>query len=186
MFASCLVDLGLFCAKRGGANLDFVPLGNHLVVVHRVCALEDAGQRVIVARGDGIKFVVVAAGASKRHAHEGAAQRVELFVDDVHLHLPPVILGEHLGPDAEESGGNVTRVPCRFRLVTGRLQQVAGDLFPDKLIVRLVLVERVDDVVAVSERVDIREVFVEAVAVGIAGDVEPVASPFFTVMRRGQ
>ena len=64
--------------------------------------------------------MVVAAGASKRHAHEGASQRVELFVDDVHLHLPPVILGEHLGSDAEETGGNVACVPCRFRFVTGR------------------------------------------------------------------
>ena len=186
LFAHRLVDLGLFCSKRGGADLDLVPLRDHLVIVHRVRTLEDAGQCVIVARGDGIKFVVVAASASKRHAHEGAAQRVELFVDDVHLHLPPVILGEHLGADTEESGGNVTRVPCRFRFVSGRLQQVAGDLFPDKLVVRLILVERIDDVVAVAERVDVREVFVEAITVGIAGDVEPVASPFFAVMRRGQ
>ena len=181
-----LVDLGLFCAKRGGTNFNLVPLRDHLVVVHRVRTLEDAGQRVVVARGDGIEFMVVAAGASKRHAHEGASQRVELFVDDVHLHLPPVILGEHFGPNAEETGGNVARVPCRFRFVSERLQQVAGNLFPDKLVVRLVLVERINDIVAVAECVDVGEVFVEAIAVGIAGDVEPVATPFFAVMRRGQ
>ena len=130
--------------------------------------------------------MVVATGAAERHAHERAAQRVELFVDDVHLHLTPVILGQHFCANAQEAGGDVARVPCRFRLFTGRLQQVARDLFPDELIVRLVLVERVNDIVAVAECVDIGQVFVEPVAIGITRDVEPVASPFFAVVRRSQ
>ena len=97
-----------------------MPLCDHLVVVHRVGAFQDAGQCVVVLGRDGIEFVIVATGTAKRHAHEGAAKRVELLIDDVHLHLASVIFGQHLGADTQESGGDVARVPCRFGFVAGR------------------------------------------------------------------
>ena len=60
------------------------------------------------------------------------------------------------------------------------------DLLADELVVRLVVVERVDHVVAVAPRVRPRVVLLEARRVGVAGHVEPVPAPALAVVGRGQ
>jgi len=61
------------------------------------------------------------------------------------------------------------------------VELVAGDLLPDEQVVRLVAVERVDDVVAVTPRMRHVGVALVAGGVGVAGEVEPVARPAFAV-----
>ena len=63
---------------------------------------------------------------------------------------------------------------------------VAGDLLGQKHVVRLVAVERADDVVAIPP--DVRPVVVVLVAVGIgvACDIQPVTAPTLAVVRRGE
>jgi hypothetical protein len=63
---------------------------------------------------------------------------------------------------------------------------VAGDLFVDELVVRLVLIETADDVVAIAPGVGALEVVRVAARVGVADDVEPVAAVAFAVAGRGQ
>ena len=53
----------------------------------------------------------------------------------------------------------------------------------DKVIVGLVFIKRINDIIPIAKGVDIGEVLVEAVAVGVAGDIEPVATPLFAVTR---
>ena len=65
-------------------------------------------------------------------------------------------------------------------------QQVAGDLLADELVVRLVGVERVDDVVAVPPGVRVGDVPRRAGRLGVAGDVEPVPAPALAERGRGQ
>ena len=94
------------CAARpplGRGQRPLVPLGHDLVVLHRLGAFEDAGQRVVVRRRDRVELVVVAAGAAERQPQEGPADGVDLLVDDVHLHLHRVVFGQHLGPERREA-----------------------------------------------------------------------------------
>ena len=61
-----------------------------------------------------------------------------------------------------------------------------ASLLADELVVGLVVVERVDDVVAIPPGVGVSEVLVHAVGVGVAGHVEPVPAPALAVVRRGE
>ena len=67
------------------------------------------------------------------------------------------------------------------------MQFVAGQLFLDEAIPGLVGVERADDVVAITPCVGADRICVGvAVGVGVARDVEPMASPAFAVGLGGQ
>ena len=65
-------------------------------------------------------------------------------------------------------------------------QQIPCNVFPDKLVVRKVLIESADHIVAVAPR--IRLVGIELVSHRLAEphQVQPVASPFLAVVRGGQ
>ena len=80
---------------------------------------------------------------------------------------------------AVEAGGDA-------RLGSSGPQLVAGDLFLDEAVVGLVGVEGLDDVVAIAPGVGARLVGLEAVGLGVAGEVEPVAAPALAVVRRGE
>jgi hypothetical protein len=135
-------------------------------------------QAVIILVQDGIELVVMAAGAAIGHADEGCAYGVGDFVE-VFLAAKEEGLGVALiGEVAEEAGGDYG-----FGIVGPEL--VAGDLFMDELVVGLVGVERLDDVVAVAPGVGTGFVGLETVAVGVAGEIEPVASPPPAVVARG-
>jgi hypothetical protein len=70
-------------------------------------------------------------------------------------------------------------------LVVGQL--VARDLLDEKAIVRLVGVERLDDVIAVSPGVRPGQILLALpLRVGVPGQVEPVAAPPLAVARRSE
>jgi hypothetical protein len=160
-----------------------VPAGDLGVLVHRPRALEHAGQAVVVGRVDGVELVIVATGAAQGQPQERPAERVNLLVDDVHPHLGLVHLGQHLGPQRQEARGDQQFVPL---VLVGRGEQVAGKLLDHKTVERLVAVQRVHDVVAISPGVAVGDVFVEAVGVGVTGHIQPVAAPTLAVRGRGQ
>ena len=150
---------------------------------HRLRRPHDAGQRVVVGGRNRVELVVVTAGAADRFGQERPPDDVHLLVDDVDEHLVDVLLGQHLRAQGQEPGRGETREPPA---VAGRRHQVAGNLLLHEPVVGLVGVERLDDPVAVAERVRVRDVLVEPVRVGIAGDVEPVPAPPLAVARRRQ
>ncbi len=144
--------------------------------VERLGTAEDAGEGVVIALADGIELVVVAAGAGDGHAEDGAAGDIDLFVDKVHEELLASTFVEALGSDGEESGGDDVLVA----LFGGRGgKQVTGDLATDELVVGKVGVDGVDDPVAVTPGLGEGVVAFLAGAFGVAGDVQPVASPAF-------
>ena len=65
-------------------------------------------------------------------------------------------------------------------------QEVAGELFHNETVVGKVVVEGLNDVVAIAPGVRIKVIFVHAGGVGVAGDVEPMTSPAFAIVRRGK
>src|SRR5262249_62198853 len=66
------------------------------------------------------------------------------------------------------------------------IQFVAGELLAEESVVGLVVVEGVDDVVAVTPGEGAWVVRLEAVALGEAGEVEPERGPALAVLRRGR
>ena len=63
---------------------------------------------------------------------------------------------------------------------------VAGDLLFDEPVVRLVLVERPDHVIAISPGFRTVAIVLEAAGVGIADHIEPVPAPALAVVRRSK
>ena len=142
---------------------------------------EDGGLKaVVVPLQDGIKLVVVATGTLHRHAHHAPSDGREHVVEIVVSPFRIVFLAK-LHPRAcpQEAGGNQ-------RLVCHVVQFVTRNLLADELTIRLVLIEGVDDVIAVAPRVWTIVVLLESRRVGIAGDVHPVTAPAFAVVRRSE
>ena len=151
-----------------------VPLVLGLVIVADVA--EEREHLVVVLLRDGIEHVIMATRAANRQAHEGFRGGLEHVVEPFELGGARVV--RFVIPDAEpvKTGGDQA-------VIVHVRQLVAGDLLHHEPVVRLVLVERADDVVAVFP--DKRFFIVALVAVGLgeAHDVEPVAAPAFAVLR---
>ncbi len=135
-------------------------------------ATEDAIERVVVLDRDGIVFVIVATRALNRESEGAAGDDVDAVIDDV--------VGDSQETPAareESHGGEVGGI--------GLNELVGGDLEEEEAIVGHVLVEGLDDPVAVGGGMD-EEAFLAgvhvALGVGVAGDVEPVATPSFAVV----
>ena len=69
------------------------------------------------------------------------------------------------------------------------VQPVGGELFANELVVRQIVVERLDDVVAIGPGVGIERSLLASpvelpLGVGVARHIEPVTAPAFAVVRR--
>ena len=102
---------------------------------------EDAVERVIILGRDRVELVVVAAGAGDAQAHQAAGDDVDPVVDDL------VLVVEEPAADGQEAERG------EGPLVVAQGEAVGGDLLDDEAVVRLVLVERPDDVVAIGVRI---------------------------------
>ena len=125
--------------------------------------------------------MVVTPGAAQRQSQHGTPQRVDLLIDDVHLHFDRVILREHLRAQRQKPRGH--RAFEQIFHAPGRGQQVSRQLLMQKLVKRFVGIQRLNDVVAIAEGVGVGEVFIESIRVGIAHHVEPVPAEPLTISR---
>ena len=65
----------------------------------------------------------------------------------------------------------------------GGLHEIAGELFADELVVGKVAVEGADDPVAIAPRERVGVVFVATIGIAIAGDIQPMSTPAFAIVR---
>ena len=130
--------------------------------------------------------MIVAAGAGDGQSEERLAEDVDLIVDavdDVVLWVNGIVLvlaePVECGRERRFDKLAVARKPFRR-------QQISGDVFPGKLIVRDILIEGANQVIAIAPGVGL--VVVELMAIGfcVADQIHPVASPALAVMGRGQ
>ena len=142
---------------------------------------ENPGQRVVVGRGNRIELVVVASRTSNRQCKDRPARRIDLVVHLVHQVLLIVPLVDALGTQRQETGRHN---PLDGLPRTVRLHQVSGNLLADKLIVRLIHVEGVDYIIAISPGLGERDVAFLARRFRIAGHVQPVPTPAFAKLGR--
>ena len=92
-------------------------------------ASEDPGQSVVVPRRDRVELVIMAAGAGDGLRQKGPAQRVQLFVRDIHVELFLVLFLQVVVAHGEERGRNDS-APAGFPI--GRVEQITRDLFPNE------------------------------------------------------
>ena len=173
-----LGQLGRCFRERDAANR--APDADTFQLYGRGRTAQHAGHTVVVIDSDGIKLMVVATGAAHRHAEEGSADLDELGVDVVRLHLGLVGIDDldvtdHQEARGDELGGALLRRRGRH--------EVAGELFLDELVKRFVLVEGLDEVIAIAPSVFGKDFIRGADHVGIAGEIEPVAGPALAVGR---
>ena len=188
-FAVRLFDLLELLADRG--QTFFVCLDRRLMLqqcvrgsrvpIGRVGRREECLQAVVVGLRDGVELVIVAAGALHGKPQEDLPHAGGHFAQDflAGLFLVLVAADDMARPRAVEAGGDEG-----FDIV--RKQLVAGKLFLDEAVVRLVRVERTDDVIAVTPGMFPVAVALEAVGVGVARDVQPLQRPALAVMGGGQ
>ena len=124
--------------------------------------------------------MIVAPRAANRHAEEdgtGGVDHVHPLLNDVHI----FDLEEHvaIGADAVEA-----RAGSGLRVIG--IEFIARNLLFGEAIVRLVVIERLDDVVAVAPGDQQIRILLETGGIAITREIEPVSSPFFAIARRRQ
>ena len=97
-----------------------------------MAAEKDARQRVIVFGGNGIEFVVVAAGAGDGQAEKTARDHVDLVIDHVREHFFFVSLALFPAADGQHGRGNDAFGIDAARHGGG--EQVSSDLHDDELV----------------------------------------------------
>ncbi len=141
---------------------------------------EEREQPVIILLGDRVDLVVVAAGAVDRQAEERPG-RWWRRCRRGRRNTPA--RGRSARRPRCRGGSNRWRSDASAS-PSGKL--VAGELLADEAVVRLVVVERADDVVAVAPGARLGVVALVAVGLGEADEVEPVPAPLLAVARRGE
>ena len=136
---------------------------------------KDRLNRVVIALRDRVELVVVTAGTPEGQAKECRSRRVDQvgeFVLTLHQRQVDVLaFDDVVRPRDKEACRDVGS------------QSVASDLLADELIVRLVVVQRADHVVAVWPGVRPLAVRFESVGLAKANQVEPVPRPALAVAR---
>ncbi len=124
--------------------------------------------------------MIVAARAADGQAEKygaGGIDPIDQGLDAVDvLHLVEHVA---IGADGVEASA------AHGRRVIG-IEFVAGDLLFHEAIVGLVVIEGIDDVVAIAPGIKKIGVLLEASGVAVACEIEPVAAPLLTVSRGGE
>ena len=136
--------------------------------------IEDGDEAVVVARGQRLELVVVTTGAADGEAEKGLPGGA----DDV-VELIVAIRGGISGfiipmTEAKKAGGDV-----RFERAVR--QFVTCELLDDEAVEGFVLVERLNDVIAVAPDEGLLGIALVAVGIGVAHHIQPVACPAFAV-----
>ena len=146
------------------------PVGFHIT--------EDrAGETVVILLQDRIEFVIVAAGTLNSHAQNSASQCFQHIIQIIPAPFRIVFFTEiYPGSGSQESGGNA-------RLMSGVVELISRQLFGNKLVVRFVIVESSNDIIAIAPGVGPVYILFIAIGVGITGYIQPVAAPAFPILR---
>ena len=136
---------------------------------------KDGLHRIVVPLRHRIELVVVAARTADRQPKKGGPRRVD--------HVRQFVLPLHQGQVHIRALHDVIRPRHQESRSDVRPQRVARDVLFHELVIRLVLVERLDDVVAKSEGVGPLAICFESVALRKADDVQPMPRHPLAVVR---
>jgi len=153
-----------------------------LPVFHPV---EDGLDAEVVLLRYRVELVGMAAGTVERQAEEGLADDAD-HVLHLLLARDGTLRGVGLGIPCPIPGAADEHARGDDAVAGHRLENIAGELFLHEAVVGLVVVEALDDVIAVVPGAVAWMVVFEPFALGVADDVEPVPPPAFAVVGRGE
>ena len=168
-----------FCSERGVLFLLLLRVRLREINVRLVGVVHERHELKIFAVRERVELVRVALRAAEREAEPRRARRrdaVRHRVEAELVRIDAALLVEHRV--AVEAGRD-------FLIERRAREHVSRDLLDRELIERLVGVQRIDDPVAIRPDRP-RAIFLVAVRVRIAREVEPLARPAFAVARRGE
>ena len=151
--------------------------------LRRPRAGEDAEERVVVPLADGIKLVIVAAGAAHRHAQRGLRDDIDLVVRELHQLIQRIDREEAMLHHAQAAQTGTTLHNARLRIDARLQQQITRDVLPHELVIRHIRIQSADEIVAILKRPRHLEVTLTAVALRVAKPVHPVPRPSLAEMR---
>ena len=148
-------------------------------------AVKDRLDTEVFLLRDGVELVRVTAGAVDGQSEEGLPHDADqvlhlLFTRDGLLRDVGLRVPSFIPRTAHEQAGTDDAVARH------RFQHIAGDLLLHEPVVGLVVVEALDDVVAIVPRVVAQPVVLEALALGISRHIQPMPPPSLPVARRRQ
>ena len=161
--------------EEGFGFFGLAGLGNQGKFLRLHGAIEDSVEGMEIGGGNGVVLVIMATGAGDGKAHDAPGADIDLIGNDEFT--PPALITT---TDGEESQGG--------EFFAREVHEVGGNLTMDELIVGKVVIESVDDPVAVGVGVGVFLVFGVggALGVSVAGDIEPVAGPAFAESLPGE
>ncbi len=121
----------------------------------------------------------VAARATIGHAEERGSDRIGDVIQNLLAPLPQIAGIAFVGIMTIEAGRD-----SRPGIV--RPQLISGDLLFHEAVVWLVLIERLNDVIAVAPGVRAGLVGFEPFTFGVSGEVQPMTRPPLAIVRRGE
>ena len=148
---------------------------------------KDGQHRVVIALGNGVKFVVVASGTRDGHSEEGRSGGSDNVIQFVELGLELVIRLVVMDTQSQKSGGDHRVFPGVSRS-TGCSHQtrcpfITGDLFSNEAVVGLVLIEGPDDVIAVAPGLPFFTIPLIAIALSKSNNIQPMTPPPLPIAR---
>ena len=139
--------------------------------------LKNASHRVVIFNRDRIKFVVVATRATNRDSHHRGADSLQDLVHSVRTGLANC---DRLTPHGcRRNVGTGNQEPHRL---TGS-KRITCNLFFNKSVVSFVVVEGVDDVVAIDPSVLAVQIGFGSIGLGPANHIEPMLRPALAKVR---
>ncbi len=135
---------------------------------------EECAELEVILLQERIIFVVVAAGALEAKSEEDVGGGVGDFGEYQVPLAAGVAVVVFVDPVSEEAGGD----GCSG--VIGK-EFVSGELFLQETVVGFVLIERLNNVIAVAPGIRAVEVGSVAVGIGVADEIQPMAGPAFAI-----
>ena len=132
---------------------------------------ENSVEGVVILVADGVEFVIMAAGAGDGETEEGFCYDIDLVIGEADEFVEGIGGSEPVVDHAKVAETEDGFVEIRGGIYPGGVEEVAGEVFADELIVGDVSVEGTNDVIPVAPSVGDGRVTFAAVAFGVA---EPI------------
>ena len=147
-------------------------------------------KRIVVGLADRIEFVIVATRTAESQPEKCGSGRDHDIVEVVVLGHERAVRLIIPNMEAIESGGHDRVAPflAGTRTTGGGMlgDFIARQLLADELVVRFIVVERINDVISIAPGVRLLAIALVAIAFGIAHQIQPVSSPALAIMGRSE
>ena len=130
-------------------------------------------QAVIICLWDCIELVIVTTGTFHGHRQKGCSCRVDHILQTLVLIFERIVGFVIPSSQTQETRGNYRRFAAIGNLV-------AGKLIDDKLVVRHIVIERINDPIAVAPGILFHRIAFIAIRLSEANEIQPMPRPSLT------